>query len=116
MIYYVLSDGRIVSDKEMIGGLEYVEVPEYPETIIENGKYKVVVGCENGALKYEYFDIPEEPEPEEYLTQADRIEQQNLFLMEAISEQYEEQQKINLMNMETQATIYEKLIFLEGGK
>lgn len=52
---------------------------------------------------------PEEPEP----TQLDRIEEQQLTIMEALADQYEEQQEANLINMEVQATIYEELLAMQ---
>ena len=74
MSYYVLNDGRIVSDKSMIGNYEFIEVAEYPYPTQEENQIKVCVGIENGELKWKYFDIEEPKEPEPEQTQLDRIE------------------------------------------
>lgn len=45
--------------------------------------------------------------------QLSRIEEQQLVIMEALADQYEEQQEANLINMEVQATIYEELMAMQ---
>lgn len=63
-----------------------------------------------------------EPEPGPELqppkqTQADRIEESQLVIMEAIAEQYEQHQAERLADMEVQATTYEAILELQkGGK
>lgn len=54
-----------------------------------------------------------EPMPEPEPTQLDRIEEQQLTIMEALADQYEQQQETNLVNMEVQATIYEELLAIQ---
>lgn len=116
MSYYVLNDGRIVSDKSMIGNYEFIEVAEYPYPTQEENQIKVCVGIENGELKWKYFDIEEPKEPEPELTQLDKIEKNQLMLMEAIADQYEQGLEQDLINMEVQATIYEAVMALGGGE
>lgn len=72
MKYYVLKDGRILTDISLIGDQEYVELNSYPYPEYIDGKIKVVTGVQEGELVYTYKDIPEPPEPQP--TQLDRIE------------------------------------------
>lgn len=116
MKYYVLNDGRIVSDKEIIGDCEFIEVDEYPYPIKEGNRIKECVGIENGELKWEYFDIEEPKEAEPEPTQLDKIEENQLMLMEAMADQYEQGLEQDLINMEVQATIYEAVMTLGGGE
>lgn len=74
MKYYVLKDGRILTDISLIGDQEYVELNSYPYPEYIDGKIKVVTGVQEGELVYTYKDIPEPPEPQP--TQLDRIETQ----------------------------------------
>lgn len=69
----------------------------------------------NGTI-IEYTANPPEPLPPEP-TQADRIEESQLVIMEAMAEQYEQHQAERLTDMEVQATTYEAILALqEGGK
>lgn len=132
MKYYVLKDGRILTDISLIGEEEYVELDSYPYPEYVNDKIKVVTGVKDGELVYTYMDIPvPEPEPEPQPTQLDRIEalavagndieektlgevtnlgESNLIIMEAIATQYEEGLENDLNNKEVLATIYEELL------
>ena len=73
-MYYVLDDGRILSDFNDVGKSKYVAVNEYPNPIISGDKLKVCTGIEGNALKWEMFDYEEPKEPEPEPTQLDRIE------------------------------------------
>ena len=73
-MYYVLDDGRILSDFNHVGESKYVAVNEYPNPIISGDKIKVCTGIEGNALKWEMFDYEEPKEPEPEPTQLDRIE------------------------------------------
>ena len=64
----------------------------------------------------EYFiDDPDITEPPIEPTQLDRIEEQQLILMEAQADQYEEHIENRINDMEVQATIYETLLEMQGG-
>lgn len=65
----------------------------------------------NGA--WEEVEQPEiTPEP----TQLDKLEENQLALMEAVADQYEEQIENRINNMEVQASIYEEILKLGGGE
>lgn len=89
------------------------------EEIIENGITYIVRYDENGKAYAKYVkpeDI-EEPEPlPPQPTQLDRIEEQQLILMEAQADQYEQNIENRLNDMEVQATIYEAVLSLGGEK
>ena len=87
--YYILLDDNAV-ERDYIGR-----------------KYDV----ENKSWTNEYA-LPSEPEPQP--TQLDRVEENELIIMEALAEQYEEGVEKDLMNMEVQATIYESILALGG--
>ena len=55
-------------------------------------------------------DVPKEPEP----TQLDKLEENQLALMEAVADQYEEQIENRINDMEVQASIYEAVLALGG--
>ena len=88
----------------------------------ESETYKIT----NDFTEYEYngkvysvsdgmFEIEPEPIPEPQPTQADRIEENQLILMEAMATQYEESLENRLNDQEVQATIYETLLEMQGG-
>ena len=86
------------------------------ETII-NGLTYIQRFDENGNLyatfiKPDEIEIPEPFEPQP--TQLDRIEEQQLILMEAQAEQYEQNLENRLNDMEVQATMYEAILALGG--
>lgn len=87
------------------------------EEIIENGVKYTVRYDENGK-RYAKFIKPdsiEEPDPTPTEpTQLDRIEEQQLILMEAQAEQYEQGLENRLNDMEVQATMYEAILALGG--
>lgn len=56
----------------------------------------------------------EEPTPEPQPTQLDTIEENQLIIMEAMADQYEQSVETELTNMEVMATIYEQLLAMEG--
>lgn len=60
----------------------------------------------------DYEPEPIVPEP----TQLDRIEEQQLIIMEAQAEQYEQNLENRLNDMEVQATIYEAVLAIGGEK
>lgn len=61
------------------------------------------------------FEIEPEHVPDPQPTQADRIEENQLILMEAMATQYEESLENRLNDQEVQATIYETLLKMQGG-
>lgn len=63
-----------------------------------------------GVLK----QLKNEAEHEEEPTQADRIEESQLVLMEAVASMYEESLENRLNDQEVQATIYETLLEMGG--
>ena len=77
-------------------------------TEYEYGKKKYPVT--NGEFEIEVKPIPE-PKP----TQLDKLEENQLALMEAAADQYEEQIENRINDMEVQATIYETLLEMQGG-
>lgn len=82
----------------------WIEVDdEEVDTFIEGRKT-------NTSDNYEPEPIPD-PQP----TQADRIEENQLILMEAMATQYEESLENRLNDQEVQATIYETLLEMQGG-
>lgn len=115
-MYYVLDDGRILSDFNDVGESKYVAVNEYPNPIISGDKIKVCTGIEGNVLKWEMFDYEEPKEPEPEPTQLDKIEETQLMMMEAMADQYEQGLEQDLINMEVQATIYEAVMALGGGE
>ena len=66
---------------------------------------------ENNTIRYE-FEKPEiiEPEP----TQLDIIQEQQLIIMTAQADQYEQNLENRLNDMEVQATLYEAILELGG--
>ena len=87
------------------------------EEIIENGITYIVRYDENGKsyakyVKPEDIEVPEPLPPQP--TQLDRIEEQQLILMEAQAEQYEQGLENRLNDMEVQATMYEAILALGG--
>ena len=58
-------------------------------------------------------EIQSQPEPEPEYSYNEVVENQ-LIIMEAIADQYERQEEINLINMEAQATIYEEILAMQG--
>jgi len=66
---YVLDDGRVLSDFSLINDEKYIELLEYPSPVYKDGKIGVIVGIEDGAIKYKFVDeqfpdIPDVPIPE----------------------------------------------------
>lgn len=93
-----LSDNCVWLDTEMpsIGEIE------------ENKHAEFYLNADN-TISVTYVDN-EIPEP----TQADRIEENQLALMEAVASMYEENLENRLNDMEVQATIYETLLEMGG--
>ena len=95
------------------------EKPKYPPDT--KGNEVLSVECddtvklgmfyENGTFLWKENELTP-PEP----TQLDRIEEQQLILMEAQAEQYEQDLENRLNDMEVQATIYEAVLSLGGEK
>ena len=72
MSWFILCDGRILSNKnEIEPNIEYIELEKYPDTIIENNKYKIVSGVKNGEIQYRYEDIDNDSGVQ--TTELDRI-------------------------------------------
>ena len=118
MKYYVLEDGRILSDISVIKeDIQYIEVDSYPFPIEKDGKISVVVGIKDGDLLWETREIQqpvyEEQEVMPEPTQLDKIEESQNIMLLALAEQYEKQQADNLVTMEAQAAIYEELLALK---
>ena len=86
-----------------------VEVPE----LIELDSYDLSLLGKKYAAG-EWIELPPKPEPVPEPTQTDRIEEQNLNIMTAMAEMYEEAQANRLDDMEVQATIYEAIL-MNGG-
>lgn len=99
--------------------------PHYPPDILGNPVTAVkcddmvtlgmMYDAETGTFS-EYTPPEPQPTPEPEPTQLDRIEEQQLTIMEALADQYEQQQEANLVNMEVQATIYEELLAIQGSE
>jgi len=68
------------------------------ERWITEEEYKEITG-------EEYIPVEKEPS---------QMEEMQLIMMEAMADQYEEQQAVNLATMEAQATIYEELLAMQG--
>ena len=111
MKYAGVANGRVIIIEEK------AIPPKYPPT--NDGIEVETVECdetvqlgdvvENGVIVGTY--VPKEPQP----TQADRIEENQLILMEAMATQYEESLENRLNDQEVQATIYETLLEMQGG-
>lgn len=95
-------------------------IPSYPPD--QHGNPVTAVQCDENitvgmiynAETGEFTELPElEPIPKEP-TQADRIEESQLVIMEAIADQYEQSLANRLDDMEVQATIYETLLEMGG--
>lgn len=61
----------------------------------------------------EWIDV-EQPTPQTEPTQLDKIQENQLTLMEAVAEQYEENLTNRINDMEVQASIYEAVLALGG--
>lgn len=105
--------------EKVIDILESDTIPVYPPD--PDGNEVTAVECpEDIQVGDEYKDgefiligdriIPPNLEP----TQLDRIEEQQLILMEAQAEQYEQNLENRLNDMEVQATLYEAILALGG--
>lgn len=98
--------------------IESDEIPVYPHD--PEGNEVTAVECpDNIQVGDEYKEgefilIGDRITPEP--TQLDRIEEQQLILMEAQAEQYEQDLENRLNDMEVQATIYEAVLSLGGEK
>lgn len=70
-----------------------------------------VIGKKYNDGVWEEVEQPEiKPEP----TQLDKLEENQLALMEAVADQYEEQLQNRINDMEVQASIYEAVLALGG--
>lgn len=103
----------------VIDVIESDELPIYPPD--PEGHEIIAIECPNDIqIDDEYREgkfiligdriVPPIPEP----TQFDRIEEQQLILMEAQAEQYEQNLENRLNDMEVQATLYEAILALGG--
>lgn len=84
---------------------------EIDYTQSKDGYQTVMYLNENNTIRYE-FEKPEiiEPEP----TQLDIIQEQQLIIMTAQADQYEQNLENRLNDMEVQATLYEAILELGG--
>ncbi len=84
---------------------------EIDYTQSKEGYQTVMYLNENNTIRYE-FEKPEiiEPEP----TQLDIIQEQQLIIMTAQADQYEQNLENRLNDMEVQATLYEAILELGG--
>lgn len=84
---------------------------EIDYTQSKEGYQTVMYLNENNTIRYE-FETPEiiEPEP----TQLDIIQEQQLIIMTAQADQYEQNLENRLNDMEVQATLYEAILELGG--
>lgn len=93
-------------------------MPNYPPD--PDGNIVSAVNCDENVYIGMYYDgntffwKEQEIEPEPQPTQLDRVEENQLIIMEAMAEQYEDSVEKDLMNMEVQATIYESILALGG--
>lgn len=100
-----LKTGTIVSDSRLSGEVDYPHmIPISDDFDLTNKKYV------NG----EWVEYEPEPAPEPEPTQLDKLEENQLALMEAVAEQYEEQLENRINDMEVQASIYEAVLALGG--
>lgn len=112
----------------LYGKLYVVEPTEIENQLVikkfdfESRTYEIT----NDFTEYEYngkvysvadgmFEIEPEPVPDPQPTQSDRIEENQLILMEAMAEQYEESLENRLNDQEVQAIIYETLLEMQEG-
>ena len=79
-----------------------------PTAETKNG-FNLIYKYENGEITAEY-----EKEIEKEMTQLDKLEENQLALMEAVAAQYEEQLENRINDMEVQASIYEEILKLGG--
>jgi len=97
--------GRIVSDSFLSEKVNYPHMISVDDDF-EAGNKKYL----NGQwVEYEPEIVEEEP------TQLDTMEENQLIIMEAMAQQYEETLENRLADMEVQATIYETLLEMQGG-
>ena len=82
------------------------------ENMIELASY------DTGVLGKKYVDGKwkdvEQPTPQTEPTQLDKIQENQLALMEAVADQYEEHLQNRINDMEVQASIYEAVLALGG--
>lgn len=110
--YAMICENRVI---EVLYGLEVA--PEWPPNL--SGNPVTAVECddnvqrgwiynpETGEIIEPVFSEPEElPEPSKF----DTIEESQLTIMEALADQYEENEERYLNNLEIQATIYEAIL------
>ena len=101
-----LETGLVVSDSHLSGEVHYPHmIPVADDFDLTNKKY----------INGEWIEYEPEPIPEPQPTQAHRIEENQLILMEAMATQYEESLENRVNEMEVQATIYETLLEMQGG-
>ena len=112
----------MVLQKKVIDIKESDTTPIYPPDI--HGNPVIAVACDESVtlgMVYDSdtgeFSYPEPqpmPEPEPQPTQLDTIEENQIIIMEAMADQYEQSVETELTNMEVMATIYEQLLAMEG--
>ena len=76
----------------------------------EKTGFNVIYKYKNGEITAEY-----EKSPQAEKTIEEKLEENQLALMEAVADQYEEQLQNRINDMEVQATIYETLLEMQGG-
>ena len=100
-----LETGKVEADSYLSGEVNYPHmIPVADNFDLTNKKY----------INGEWIEYEPEPVPDPQPTQADRIEENQLILMEAMAEQYEESLENRLNDQEVQATIYETLLEMGG--
>lgn len=100
-----LETGIVVSDSRLSGEINYpYMIPISDDFDLTNKKYV------NG----EWVEYEPEPEPVPKPTQLDTMQQNQLALMEAVADQYEEHLQNRINDMEVQASIYEAVLALGG--
>lgn len=110
----------MVNKKNVIDVINSDYVPKYPPT--QDGTEVIAIECDESVeigMIYNSetgeFLFPEpKPTPEPQPTQLDTIEENQLIIMEAMADQYEQSVETELTNMEVMATIYEQLLAMEG--
>lgn len=110
----------MVLQKKVIDIKESDTTPIYPPDI--HGNPVIAVACDESVtlgMVYDSdtgeFSYPEpQPMPEPQPTQLDTIEENQIIIMEAMADQYEQSVETELTNMEVMATIYEQLLAMEG--
>lgn len=108
----IIAHNTIISEKE---AAKYISdnclwIEKELPILEEKTGFSVVYKYEKGEITAEY-----EKSPQAEKTIEEKLEENQLALMEAVASQYEEQLENRINDMEVQATIYETLLEMQGG-